>query len=108
MDNFLEPGNLQGGFNWYVAANAARLELIRHGAPTLPPIDVPTRVRWGRSDPILKVEWADGLGDYFSDCDFAPVEEAGHFVPYERPEVAVSEVSDFFAAVSARPGERAG
>jgi hypothetical protein len=27
------------------------------------------------------------------------VEEAGHFVAYERPEVAVQEVSDFFSAV---------
>ena len=100
VDNFLAPGNLQGGFNWYIASSAARLELIRHGPPPLPPIEVPTRVRWGASDPILKVEWADRLPDYFSDCDFAPVEGAGHFVAYERPEVAVQEISEFFARAS--------
>ncbi len=97
VDNFLQPGNLQGGFNWYVAASAARLEMIRHGPPELPPIDVPVRVRWGADDPILKVEWADGLDRYFTDCDFAPVEGAGHFVAYERPDLAVAEITDFFA-----------
>jgi pimeloyl-ACP methyl ester carboxylesterase len=40
------------------------------------------------------------LPDYFSDCDFAPVEGAGHFVAYERPEVAVEEISEFFARAS--------
>ncbi len=99
MDNFLESGNLQGGFNWYIAANSARLALIRHGPPKLEPIKVPVRVRWGASDKVLKVEWADQLGEYFSDCDFAPVEDAGHFVAYERPEYAVREISDFFSAV---------
>jgi pimeloyl-ACP methyl ester carboxylesterase len=98
VDNFMEPGNLQGGFNWYVAASSARLELIRHGAPKLPPIEVPARVRWGVSDKILKIEWADRLSEYFADCDFAPVEGAGHFVPYERSELAVGEISDFFVA----------
>jgi pimeloyl-ACP methyl ester carboxylesterase len=97
VDNFCEPGNLQGGFNWYIAANAARLEMIRSGPPALPPIEVPTRVRWGASDPIVKVEWADRLGEYFSDCDFAPVEDAGHFVAYEHPDLAVQEISEFFA-----------
>ena len=56
-------------------------------------------MRWGASDKVLKVEWADRLGEYFSDCDFAPVEDAGHFVAYERPEFAVQEISHFFSAV---------
>ena len=47
VDNFLAPGNLQGGFNWYVSAQAGRLAMIRGEAPTLPPITVPTCVRWG-------------------------------------------------------------
>jgi pimeloyl-ACP methyl ester carboxylesterase len=103
VDNFLAPGNLQGGFNWYVAANRARVELMRHGPPSLPVIDLSVRVRWGASDPILKVEWADRLDDYFSDCDFAPVDEAGHFVAWERPDYAVNEITDFFLNV-AKPG----
>ncbi len=102
VDNFLAPGNLQGGFNWYIAANAARLEQIRHGPPKLESIAVPTRVRWGASDKVLKVGWADRLGEYFDDCDFQPVEAAGHFVAYERPAFAVDEISEFFARRAVR------
>jgi hypothetical protein len=38
------------------------------GTAAKPPvITVPTLILWGRHDPILKSEWADVLGDYFSD-----------------------------------------
>jgi pimeloyl-ACP methyl ester carboxylesterase len=102
VDNFMRPGNLQGGFNWYLAANKARVELMRHGAPSLPRIEVPVRVRWGASDKVLRVEWADRLGDYFADCDFAPVPEAGHYVAVERPEVAIEEITDFFGRIDSQ------
>jgi len=95
----LKPGNLQGGFNWYISANAARLDLIRHGPPRLPRIDTPTRVRWGVHDTVVKVEWADRLGDYFSNLSFEPVAEAGHFVHYERPEFANRDMVRFFEGV---------
>lgn len=99
VDNFLQPGNLQGGFNWYVVAHPARLELMRHGPPQLPRIEIPVRVRWGASDKVLKVEWADRLDDYFAHCDFAAVPEAGHFVARERPDYAIREITDFFTGL---------
>jgi pimeloyl-ACP methyl ester carboxylesterase len=100
VDNFMKPGNLQGGFDWYIGTNESRIDLIRNGPPEVPKIETPTRVRWGESDPVLKVEWADRLGDYFADLDFAPMREAGHFAHYERPDVANREISDFFGAIA--------
>ena len=100
VDNFMQPGNLQGGFDWYTSTNESRLDLIRHGPPDLPKIETPTRVRWGESDSVLKVAWADRLGDYFADVDFSPMREAGHFAHYERPELANREISDFFRAMA--------
>ena len=99
MDNFMRPGNLQGGFNWYVASNRSRMELIANGPPELPKIEVPARILWGESDPILKARWADRLGDYFADYSFDTAPRAGHFVHYERPELANREISDFFGAL---------
>ena len=96
VDNFTKPGNLQGGFDWYKSTNESRLDLIRNGPPGLPKIETPTRIRWGEHDSVLKVEWADRLGDYFTDLDFAPMREAGHFAHYERPGLANREISDFF------------
>ena len=98
VDNFLKPGNLQGGFNWYISANAARLAVMRGDVPRTQraPIAVPTRVLWGESDPILKSAWADRLGEYFSNLAVTTVPEAGHFVHYEKPDLACREIRTFF------------
>jgi len=55
----------------------------------------------GASDSVLKVEWADRLGDYFADYSFDPAPEAGHFVHYERPDLANREISEFFSGLLA-------
>ena len=92
----MKPGNLQGGFNWYISTNESRIEQIRNGPPELSQIATPTRVLWGASDSVLKVEWADRLGDYFADYSVTPADGAGHFVHYERPELANQEILEFF------------
>ncbi len=53
----------------------------------------------GGSDSVLKVEWADRLGDYFENYDFTPAAEAGHFVHYERPDLANRAIAQFFRAI---------
>ena len=96
VDNFMKPGNLQGGFNWYVATNESRIKLVSDGPPELPKVGVPARILWGESDPILKARWADRLGDYFADYSFETAPGAGHYVHYEKPELANREISTFF------------
>jgi pimeloyl-ACP methyl ester carboxylesterase len=95
----MKPGNLQGGFNWYVSAHRARLAVMRGEVPASQraPIVLPTRVLWGESDPVLKSEWTDRLGEFFSDLVVSTVPEAGHFVHYEKPELACREIRAFFA-----------
>jgi len=96
VDNFLSDGNLQGGFNWYVSVNAARLQMMRGNAPKLPPIETPTFVLWGRHDPVLKSEWADKIGEHFTQSTVEFAEDAGHFVHYESPKLAAQKMSTFF------------
>ncbi len=96
VDNFMQPGNLQGGFNWYISANADRLAVMRGESPALPPIPVPTCVRWGSADPVLRVDWADRLGETFADLDFAPFEGVGHFPHREAPDQAALMIAAFF------------
>ena len=96
VDNFMRPGNLRGGFDWYVGVGEARMKMMREGAPDLPKIQPPAYFLWGESDPILKVRWADRLGDYFADFELEPATGAGHFVHYERPELANGRITRFF------------
>lgn len=99
VDNFMKPGNLQGGFNWYLAAHQARMAVMRGDLPQAlrAPIAVPTRVLWGESDPILRSAWADRLGEFFTEVTVTTVPEAGHFVHYEKPDLACHEIRTFFA-----------
>jgi len=97
VDNFMKPGNIQGGFNWYVSSATARLLSIKEKLPPVPKIEVPSRFLWGKRDPIVKPEWSDRLQQYFTNfmIDFV---DTGHFVQYERPDVAVPEILAFFKA----------
>jgi pimeloyl-ACP methyl ester carboxylesterase len=99
VDNFMRPGNLQGGFNWYISANASRLAVMREQASKLPPITVATCVRWGVGDPVLRVDWADRLDETFTDLDFAPFKGVGHFPHREAPDESAAEIARFFDRV---------
>lgn len=99
VDNFMKPGNLQGGFNWYISNNAARMRIIRGEAPPQPPIAVPTCVRWGDRDPVLPSAWIEGMEEYFADLDAKPFEGLGHFPHMEDPDRAAGEIAAFFDRV---------
>lgn len=101
VDNFMKQGNLQGGFNWYLSAHRARLAAMRGEVSPAEraPIAVPTRVLWGESDPILKSAWTDRLGEFFSDLIVSTVPGAGHFVHYEKPDLACREIRAFFKSL---------
>ncbi len=99
VDNFMQPGNLQGGFNWYLSNHASRMAVIKGTAPAPPPIDLPTRIYWGEHDPLFKKTWTDRLSEYFTDLEFSFASNAGHFVHYETPDEASSEIKQFFTRI---------
>lgn len=96
VDNFRRPGNLQGGFDWYIGVNKYRTQLIIDGPPEVPKIEQKTYLLWGDKDPILKVEWADRLNEYFTSFAFESAPDAGHFVHFETPELANERMLAFF------------
>lgn len=104
VDNFMKPGNLQGGFNWYISQNAARLAVMRGEAPKPPPIAVPSCVRWGDRDPILLSAWMDRMGEHFADLDAQVLEGLGHFPHMEDPDRASAEIAGFFGRIAPEGG----
>jgi pimeloyl-ACP methyl ester carboxylesterase len=91
----MRPGNLQGGFNWFISQNAARLAMMRGELPPLPKITVPACVRWG-DGVILPAAWGDRLDETFTDLDFAPLPGVGHFPHREDPDRAAEQIAGFF------------
>ncbi|TJW27918.1 alpha/beta fold hydrolase, partial [Neisseria gonorrhoeae] len=78
-DNFFKPGNLAGGFAHYRASHAGRVKMMQGEAPALPPITVPTCIRWAEHDPLFPYSWTDRLGETFSNLDLAMFPDVGHF-----------------------------
>ena len=97
VDNFLAPGNLSGGFAFYRGAHAARIKMMLGEAPELPPITLPTCVRWAEHDAIFPYAWTDRLGETFTDLDLAMFEGVGHYPHREDPDRAALEIGRFFA-----------
>jgi pimeloyl-ACP methyl ester carboxylesterase len=95
-DNFMKPGNLAGGFAHYRAAHAGRIRMMQGDVPTLPPITVPTCVRWAEHDPLFPYAWTDRMGETFSNLDLAMFPRVGHFPHREDPDRAASEIAAFF------------
>jgi pimeloyl-ACP methyl ester carboxylesterase len=102
VDNFLKPGNLEGGFAHYKASHAGRVLMMQGKAPQLPPITAPVCVRWAEHDPMFPYAWTDRLGETFAELDLAPFPGVGHFPHREDPDRAAREISDFFARLGWR------
>jgi len=100
VDNFLKPGNLEGGFAHYKAAHAGRIAMMRGAAPLLPPITMPACVRWPEHDPLFPPAWSDRLPETFTDLDLAPFPGVGHFPHREDPEQAARAIDGFFSRQS--------
>jgi pimeloyl-ACP methyl ester carboxylesterase len=102
VDNFLKPGNLEGGFAHYKASHAGRVAMMKGEAPRLPPITVPTCVRWAEHDPMFPYAWTDRLGETFANLDLAPFPGVGHFPHREDPDRAAQEIDAFFSRLGWR------
>lgn len=101
-DNFLKPGNLEGGFAHYRASHAGRIAMMEGKAPSLPPIAAPTCVRWAEHDPLFPYGWTDRLGETFVNLDLAPFPGVGHFPHRENPDQAAEEIDRFFTRIGWR------
>ncbi|WP_050630472.1 alpha/beta fold hydrolase [Bradyrhizobium viridifuturi] len=101
-DNFFKPGNLAGGFAHYRASHAGRVKMMQGEAPVLPPITVPTCIRWAEHDPLFPYSWTDRLGETFSNLDLAMFPDVGHFPHREDPDRAAAEIAGFFERINWR------
>jgi pimeloyl-ACP methyl ester carboxylesterase len=102
VDAYAAPGNLAGGFAYYQAAQPGRIAMLKGEAPPLPPIVVPTCVRWAEHDPLFPYAWTDRLGETFTDLDLARFPGVGHFPHREDPDRAAREIDGFFTRIGWR------
>jgi pimeloyl-ACP methyl ester carboxylesterase len=96
-----QPGALRGGLNYYRAARMGE-QVAAGGVPeeyaskiTSQRVEVPTLVIWGENDAALLPSLTRGLSEWVPRLGVEIVPGAGHWVPYERPEVVNSLIREF-------------
>src|SRR3546814_6846690 len=90
LDDWSRPGALTAMLNWY---RASKIEVPAVGVEAEPPpwtrapfprLSMPVLVLWGMKDKALLRVQLGGLHDLVDDLRLTPVEDAGHFIPWEK------------------------
>ena len=96
-----QPGALRGGLNYYRAARMGE-QVAAGGVPeeyerklTSQTVEVPTLVIWGENDTALLPSLTRGLSEWVPRLRVEIVPGAGHWVPYERPDVVNALIREF-------------
>jgi pimeloyl-ACP methyl ester carboxylesterase len=102
-----QPGALRGGLNYYRAAGMGE-QVTAGGVPeeymrkiTSQTVEVPTLVIWGEKDRALLPTLTRGLSEWVPRLRVEIVPGAGHWVPYERPDVVNALIREFVDAPGA-------
>jgi pimeloyl-ACP methyl ester carboxylesterase len=89
-DNFVKPGNIQGGFNFYRAnlslTSAPWTELDRTIS------NVPMTFLAGMGDTVVPSIWSDQVTNWYNNYTIEYVPDGGHFLMMEKPEIVVDRI----------------
>ena len=95
------PGGFSAMLNWYRASRIVvpppgiEIPLPDWALSLFPKVKVPTLVVWGMKDKALLPIQLEGLGRLVEDLRIARIPDAGHFVPWEKPEAVVAALRPF-------------
>jgi pimeloyl-ACP methyl ester carboxylesterase len=98
-----QPGGFKAMLNWYRASQVVvpppGVEVPVPGwvLELFPKVKVPTLVIWGMRDKALLPIQLEGLDALVDDLTIARIPDAGHFVPWEKPEAVAAALKPFLA-----------
>lgn len=98
-----QPGAMAAMLNWYRASRmivpppGVTVPLLDSLLRAFPIIKIPTLVVWGIKDKALLPVQLNGLDGLVSDLIIERISDAGHFVPWEKPEAVAAALGPFLA-----------
>lgn len=101
LDEWSRPGAMTAMLNWYRASDIVVPAVGEEASKPVwthlpfPRVIMPTLVIWGMADKALLPVQLEGLQDHVDDLRIVTVEDAGHFVPWEKPEPVAAAIRDF-------------
>ena len=109
LHDWSQPGAMAAMLNWY---RASQIEVPAVGekahkplwtlSPVFPTPKMPVLVVWGLKDKALLPVQLDHLNLLVPDLRLVVEKEAGHFIPWEKPEVVTSAIRDFIAETASQ------
>lgn len=99
-----QPGVFTAMLNWYrgaavmVPPPGVTVPLPDFLLRAFPTVKVPTLVVWGMRDKALLPLQLEGLDTLIDDLTLERVSDAGHFLPWEKPEAVAAPLRSFLAA----------
>jgi len=97
VDVLREPDHARATQQYYRTFLLHELRPLVSGAMKKRTLTTPTRLLWGRRDPILQGAHATGEHErYAPDTTIEWVDDTGHFLPEERPELVVQRARELF------------
>lgn len=96
-----QPGGMTAMLNWYRASKVmvpppgVTLPLPDWVLGAFPKVEVPTLVVWGMQDKALLPIQLEGLDRLVKDLEIVRIPDAGHFVPWEKPDAVAAALKPF-------------
>lgn len=103
MEQWGEPGAMTAMLNWYRASSiivpepAEQAERPAWLDAPFPPVTQPTLVIWGMKDFALLSSQLEGLDAVVPRLTIVRVADAGHFIPWEKPEAVNTAMREWLA-----------
>jgi pimeloyl-ACP methyl ester carboxylesterase len=96
-DNLAEPDRARACVQMYRVFNLRESGPIMRGRYADQRLRVPTRLLFGVDDAALRPELVDTSSRFAEDMQLERIENCGHFIADERPELVAERAREFFA-----------
>jgi pimeloyl-ACP methyl ester carboxylesterase len=96
-DTFTEPARARAGVQTYRVFNLREVPELARGRYAKAHLSVPTKLLFGTGDFALRHEILAGCERHADEMEVELVEDCGHFIADERPELVAERAREFFA-----------
>ncbi|OBF62916.1 epoxide hydrolase [Mycobacterium sp. 852002-51971_SCH5477799-a] len=97
-----QPGHAEAGSRWYRSFQTKEMRKWMRGEYNHARVDVPVRWLTGTKDPVITPDLTDGYADRIDDFEVELVDDVGHWIVDQRPDLVLDRVRAFLAEKSTR------
>jgi pimeloyl-ACP methyl ester carboxylesterase len=90
-----QPGHAEAGSRWYRSFQTKEMLAWMRGEYDQARVDVPVRWLTGTRDPVITADLTDGYAARISDFEVELVDDAGHWIVAQRPELVLDRIRAF-------------